>query len=153
MEGFMTECCRYSYDKGDEKIEEHRPNGFRWLTNSEYIKYDGSVNEHTMELIRLCREIYGDVAITVAFDCTGILLERDIAIYVKAVEPIMEWGNECSNCHKHYKDSDVVNIIYRWKEKEEILCLNCFHIYSYVKNQDGIYVSKYNRVNEIKNEE
>lgn len=136
----------------NEWIRELCPTGFRFLTNATYVERDGSVNKDTIQLIRVCRDVYGDVAVTDAFDISnhpiGTRLDDLgkiwLAIHIKRATPVrpkVDVTNQCGSCHKYYLDRDIVV-----DGKGYVYCLNCLTIYSYdldILEEKGIFVNKW----------
>lgn len=142
-------CAKRHYvDDGDKKIEEYRPTGFRWLTNSDWVVY-GVFRESTAKLIQECRKVYGDVSLTDAFASDGERLDwhthRIVSIYVKEAIPI-NVGITCYRCNNKFSKKDIVRIKpkgYKLFHRGKNVCLNCFPIYSYKRLPDGSYVGRY----------
>lgn len=145
---------KYYSTEGDKLTDELCPTGFRFFTNRPYISKDRNVIEETIQFIKTCREIYGDVAIIPAFASTtpAQIDHNGIGICVRAVEPLRcGIGSGCEVCHKQYRLNDTVLIKSRKNEemgidKESVireLCLNHFNFYSYNRNEKGVYVEKH----------
>lgn len=139
---------KFYIDKGSELTDYYCPSGFRFLTNTPYIRPDGCVEEYVINLIRDCWKYYDSVAVGPAFASNGFMMCNMIAIYVKEVNPIVniiEFGKVCHHCGKAYRDNDIVKVCTYYMDRIYV-CKNCFHVYSYEETTVGnkiVLVVKY----------
>lgn len=135
---------KFYIDKGSELTDYYRPSGFRFLTNTLYIRPDGCVEEDEIDLIRNCWKYYDSVSVGPAFACNGFMMPDTVAIYVKRVMSI-EFGKVCHLCEGHFEDKDIIHALSYYMDNMDI-CKNCFDIYIYEETLIGnkkVLVAKY----------
>lgn len=135
---------KFYIDKGSELTDYYCPSGFRFLTNTVYIRPDGCVEEYAINLIRDCWKYYDSVAVGPAFSANGLMMQDMMAIYVRQVDPI-EFGKVCHHCKKSYRDNDIIHVCTYYMDEIEV-CKNCFHVYSYEEAMIGnkiVLVARY----------